>query len=84
MVTKKYTSYAEIERDLEILKLEKEINYNKIILNFERTKESVLPFQAIANVGNIYSNFISGPYGTILKIAVPFLVKWFVNKKRGN
>ena len=44
METKKYTSYAEIERDLEILKLEKEINYNKIKLNFERTKESVLPF----------------------------------------
>ena len=39
METKKYTSYAEIERDLEILKLEKEINYNKIKLNFERTKE---------------------------------------------
>ena len=34
MEKKKYSSYAEIERDLEILKLEKEINYNKIILNF--------------------------------------------------
>ena len=84
METKKYTSYAEIERDLEILKLEKEINYNKIKLNFERTKESVLPFQTIAKVGNIYSNFISGPVGIILKIAVPFVIKWFVNKKRGN
>ena len=84
METKKYTSYAEIERDLEILKLEKEINYNKIKLNFERTKESVLPFQTIAKVGNIYSNFISGPVGIILKIAVPFAIKWFVNKKRGN
>ena len=84
MKTKKYTSYAEIERDLEILKLEKEINYNKIKLNFERTKESVLPFQTIAKVGNIYSNFISGPVGIILKIAVPFAIKWFVNRKRGN
>lgn len=84
METKKYTSYAEIERDLEILKIEKEINYNKIKLNFERTKESVLPFQTIAKVGNIYSNFISGPVGIILKIAVPFAIKWFVNRKRGN
>ena len=84
MATKKYSSYAEIEQELEILKLEKEINYNKIKLNFERTKESVLPFQAIANVGNMYSNFISGPVGIILKIAVPFAIKWFVNRKRGN
>ena len=84
MGTKKYNSYAEIERDLEILKLEKEISYNRIKLNFERTKESVLPFQAIANVGNLYSNFISGPVGIILKIAVPFAIKWFVNRKRGN
>ena len=84
METKKYTSYAEIERDLEILKLEKEINDNKIKLNFERSKESVLPFQTIAKVGNIYSNFISGPVGIILKIAVPFAIKWFVNRKRGN
>ncbi|MFD2908557.1 DUF6327 family protein [Flavobacterium ardleyense] len=84
MGTKKYTSYAEIEQELAVLKLEKEINYNRIKLNFERTKESVVPFQAIAKVGNMYSNFISGPYGTILKIAVPFVIKWFVNKKRGN
>ncbi len=84
MGTKKYTSYAEIEQELAILKLEKEINYNKIKLNFERTKESIVPFQTITNVGNIFSNFISGPYGTILKIAVPFVIKWFVNKKRGN
>ena len=84
MGTKKYTSYAEIEQELAILKLEKEINYNKIKLNFERTKQSIVPFQTIANVGNIFSNFISGHYGTILKIAVPFVIKWFVNKKRGN
>ena len=43
METKKYTSYAEIEHDLEILKLEKEIHYKKMQLSFEKTKESFMP-----------------------------------------
>ena len=32
MATKKYSSYAQIDADLEILKLEKEIHYQKMIL----------------------------------------------------
>jgi hypothetical protein len=48
METKKYTSYAEIDRDLEILKLEKEINYQKLVLSFQKTKESITP-QNIVN-----------------------------------
>ncbi len=39
MEKKKYSSYAELERDLEILKLEKEINYQKLVLSFQKTKE---------------------------------------------
>ena len=43
MEKKKYSSYAEIERDLEILKVEKEIYYQKMLLSIDKTKESILP-----------------------------------------
>ena len=42
METKKYTSYAEIDRDLEILKLEKDIHYQKILLSVEKIKEEAM------------------------------------------
>jgi hypothetical protein len=43
MEAKKYSSYAEIDRDLEILKLEKEIQYQKLNLCLQKTKESFTP-----------------------------------------
>ena len=43
METKKYSSYAEINHDLEILKLKKEIHYKKMLLSIDKTKESFLP-----------------------------------------
>jgi len=43
MERKKYSSYAELDRDLEILKLEKEINYQKLVLSIQKTKESITP-----------------------------------------
>jgi hypothetical protein len=41
MEAKKYSSYAEIERDLEILKLQKEINYQKLVLSFQKRKKAL-------------------------------------------
>ena len=43
MATKKYSSYAEIDSELEILKLEKEIHYRKMMQSVQRTKESLTP-----------------------------------------
>jgi len=43
MVRKKYTSFEEIDRDLEILKLEKEIHSRKAALHFQHAKEHVRP-----------------------------------------
>ena len=41
METKKYSSYAQIERELEILKIEKEINYQKLVFSIQKTKENL-------------------------------------------
>jgi len=84
METKKYSSYAEIERDLEILKLEKEIYYQKMLLSIDKTKESIFPSKSVSFISNLYQKVFSGTYGTILKIVIPYLINWFINRKRGD
>ncbi len=88
----KYSSYAEIDRELEILKLEKEINYQKLALSFEKTKESITPQNIVNDFVGSYVNSASLPFGDlipkalpfILKTALPLLIKWISNKKRGD
>lgn len=84
METKKYSSYAEIERDLEILKLEKEINYQKLILNVQKTKDSITPENIIRGFFDSYKNILSNSFVSILKSVVPYIISYFLNRKRGN
>ncbi len=84
METKKYSSYAEIERDLEILKVEKEIYYQKMLLSIDKTKESILPSKSVSLLGNVYQKVFSGTYGTLLKMLIPYVFNWYINRKRGN
>ena len=84
METKKYSSYAEIEQELKILNLEKEIYYKKMLLSVDKTKESILPSKSVNFLGNLYQNVFSGTYGTILKIIIPYVVNWYINRKRGD
>ncbi|KQB41304.1 DUF6327 family protein [Flavobacterium aquidurense] len=84
MENKKYASYAEIERDLEILKLEKEINYQKLVLSFQRTKESITPQYIVSGVFSSYKEYLSNSYPRILQSILPYIINWFINKKRGN
>jgi Family of unknown function (DUF6327) len=84
METKKYSSYAEIEQDLEILKLEKEIYYKKMLLSFDKTKDSILPSKSVSLIGNLYQKVFSGTYGTILKMIIPYVFNWYINRKRGD
>jgi hypothetical protein len=84
METKKYSSYAEIEQELQILKMEREIKYQKIVLSIDKTKESILPFRKVNKILESVSNFSSGTYGTILKTLIPIAINWYVNRKRGD
>ena len=84
MGTKKYSSYAEIDRDLKILKAGREFHYQKILGSIDKTKESFIPPKAVSFVGNIVQKATSGMLGTVLKIAVPFAVNWYINRKRGD
>lgn len=84
MATKKYSSYAQIEQDLAILKIEREIYYQKVLLSIDKTKESILPSTTATVIGSLYNKVFSGTFGTILKIIIPFVFKWCVNRKRGD
>ena len=84
METKKYSSYDEIELDLKILNVEREIHYQKILLSIEKTKECLVPSRSISFIADLHHKYFSGTYGTILKILIPYAIKWFINRKRGN
>ena len=84
MEPKKYSSYAQINHDLEILKLEKEIHYKKMLLSIDKTKESFMPSKSLSFVNDLYKNIFSGSFGTIVKVLIPYVINWYINKKRGD
>ena len=92
MEPKKYSSYAEIERDLELLKLENEIQYQKLLKIFKKTKADITPQSLVNNFIESYVEKATLPYGKIFKSILPFalektiplVVRWLSNKKRDD
>lgn len=84
MEAKKYSSYAQIDHELKILKVEREIHYQKIVLSLDKTKECLMPSKTVSLVGDIYKKATSGIVGTVLKFAVPYAINWYINRKRGD
>ena len=86
----KYSSYAQIETDLEILKLEKEIEYQKLVLKFQQTKDNITPQSLVNNFVDSYVDKVKMPFDKIfksaypfmLKTALPLIIKWVSNKIR--
>lgn len=84
MEIKKYNSYDQIDSELEILKLEKEISHQRLVLTFQKTKEALKPKHIVNSfIGSFKSGF-TGSYSQIINIVIPFVVKWYINKKRGR
>ena len=83
-MAKKYSSYDQINFDLEMIKLEREIHLQYILLNVEKTKESLQPEnlfrEALASLKCKFSN----SYGMILQIVIPYFINWLIHKKRGD
>lgn len=84
MEIKKYSSYEEIDRELEILKLEKEIHLQKIILNFQQTKEVLRPENLLIDFLGSCKTMVTNSYTKVLLTVLPYVIKWLRNKKRGN
>ncbi len=84
METKKYSSYAEIERDLEIFKLEKDISYQKLVLSFQKTKEEITPENIVNGFLEPFKIEVPNSVRTILKTILPYVISYVINRKRGN
>jgi Family of unknown function (DUF6327) len=84
MGTKKYSSYAQIELELEILKIERELNLKRIVLNVQKTKESFMPINLIRGFIGDYKSILSNYSVMILNIAIPIIINWLKKRKRGN
>ena len=55
-----------------------------MVLSIDKTKESILPSKSVTLIGNVYQKVFSGTYGTILKMLIPYVFNWYINKKRGD
>lgn len=54
---REYNNFEEIERDLKLLKLQKEIDKEKVLLSYNMTKESLAPKRIIKSAaGSIFKN----------------------------
>ena len=83
MEKKKFSSYAQIELELEILKVERQLNLKRIVLNVEKTKESLLPKNLLKSFLGDYKSILSNYSGTMLNLAIPLIINWFSKRKRG-
>lgn len=83
-MAKKYSSYDQINSDLEMIKLEREIHLQYILLNVEKTKESLQPDNLFREALDSLKSKLSNSYGMILQIAIPYLINWLIHKKRGD
>ena len=84
MEIKKYSSFDEIEIELKILKLEKEISFQKLIWNIQKIKEDFSPHTIIGEIVASYKSILSKTYEAILSAIIPILINWFSKRKRGD
>lgn len=82
-MTKRYSSFKEIDQELEMLKLQREIHLRKVNLQLQQTQELLTPQSIFTSYIKGFSNAISDNYMQILYAAVPMIIKWIWYKKRG-
>ncbi|MHA3788514.1 DUF6327 family protein [Flavobacterium hauense] len=75
MNTKVYTTYDEINRDLEILKVEKDLAYAKVKRSFEDTKESLEPMNMIGETPKKILGVLGTFSGPLKSAALTWLFK---------
>ena len=84
MKTKKYSSYKQIDADLAVLKLEREINYQKTLLYGKNTAESLKPGHLVKGLLGSYKSILFDSSKEILATGVKYVTKWFMKRKRGH
>lgn len=81
MKNRTYKSFVEIDRDIQIAKLERDIHREKLLLHAERLKSSVSPSALLkSTIGGSASGGSSSMWMNVLNLALPFLFKKFSKK----
>ncbi len=75
MKLKVYNSYDEINRDLEILKVEKDLAYAKFKRSLDETKESLQPMNMIGDTPKKVLNVLGTFSGPLKSAALTWLFK---------
>lgn len=73
MANKVYSSYEEIDKDLEILKLQKEIDAQKLSLTVEKTIDGVTPSGMVQNILGNAGSFLTRS-GLLKNVILPFVI----------
>lgn len=75
MASNKYTSFGAIDREMEILKVEKEIHYQKLMQSLQDTKDSITPGKILGSVPKLALDLVGGLSGGVKGMALSFLIK---------
>ena len=84
MELKKFSSFEAIDKELEILKLERELNYEKLVLSIYMTKDNLKPKALFSELLGSSKSMLSSSFSLLLSAAIPCVINWFKNKKRGE
>ena len=82
MNKKKYTSYQEIDAELQILKVQKELHYYKLKQSIESTQRQLTPENLLSNATESVKSYLQDSLGTIIQNLIPWVLGWFLNKKK--
>jgi hypothetical protein len=55
-----------------------------VLLSFQKTKESFEPQNIINSYLGSFKTNISNNYVQIIQTAIPYIIGWFINRKRGR
>lgn len=79
-----YTNFEEVDRQLEILKLEKEIQWRKLGIKLENSTALISPNSLMRNGFSTLTSAIKGTSSfksILLTVAVRFIMKKITNRK---
>ena len=82
MNKKKYTSYQEIDAELQVLKVQKELHYYKLKQSIESTQRQLTPEKLLSNATESVKSYLQDSLGTIIQNLIPWVLGWFLNKKK--
>lgn len=79
MKSRIYKSFIEIDKDIQIVKLERDIHSEKLLLESERLRNNISPSSLLENTIGIDKGS-SSMWMNVLNLALPFLFKKFSKK----